>query len=309
MCMTYKNALVTGGAGFIGSHVVDALVAQGVVVTVVDKVDPLPDRKNIGATYVRIDINDEKIGEVFHDAAPDVVFHLAAHVDDRASVLDPVFNAQENILGTLNVCEAARKAGVKKIVFASTGVVYGKEESLEPTNESVVPRPQTPYAVSKLAGERYLHFYSTMYGIPYVALRLANVYGPRQDGSKECGVIAIATSRLFAGKEVFLHNDGLTTRDYVFVGDVVTAMLAAAEKDVTGVMNIGTGVGTSTKDVCEKVFAAMHMPLLLTPKPDVDDAVKHVALDSTKAKAGLDWSPRVRVDDGIAETISWYEKV
>ena len=304
--MTYTKAIVTGGAGFIGSHLVDALVADGVAVTVFDKVDVLPDRKNDAATYVTMDIKDDGLRAAFADVQPDVVFHLAAHVDDRESVRQPVMNAEENVLGSLNVFEAARLADAKKIVFTSTGVVYGNADVL-PIAESAPAQPLTPYAVSKLTGERYLNFYFSLYKLPYVALRLSNVYGPRQDGSKECGAIAIFTSRLLKGEAVEMNNDGKTTRDYVYVADVVAALIAAATSNEVGVMNIGTGVQTTTDSVLAAVVHEVDMTPTVTQCHDVMDAVKHVALDASAAKAKLGWVPTVAFADGVAKTVAWYK--
>lgn len=305
--MAYTRAIVTGGAGFIGSHLVDALVASGVAVTVIDKVDPLPDRRNDVATYVRMDIKDEGLRAAFVTAQPGVVFHLAAHIDDRESVVRPVMNAEENVLGSLNVYEAARQTGVQRMVFTSTGVVYGNVDTL-PTPETTIPRPLTPYGVSKLTGERYLHFYWLLYKLPYMALRLANVYGPRQDGSKECGAIAIFTSHMLKGEGVFLNNDGKTTRDYVYVEDVVRALLAAAASAEVGVVNIGTGIETTTNDLLAAVSSAVGTVPAVTPHPDVDDAVKRVALSYNAAKTLLGWEPLVPFADGVGRTVAWYKE-
>ncbi len=303
--MTYTKAIVTGGAGFIGSHLVDALVADGVTVTVVDKVDVLPDRKNDAATYVTMDIKDDGLRAAFADVQPDVVFHLAAHVDDRESVRQPVMNAEENVLGSLNVFEAARLAGARKIVFTSTGVVYGNADVL-PIVESAPAQPLTPYAVSKLTGERYLNFYFSLYKLPYVALRLSNVYGPRQDGSKECGAIAIFTSRLLKGEGVQMNNDGMTTRDYVYVHDVIGALIAAANTEEVGVINIGTGVQTTTNDVLAAVAKEVGVTPSISERPDIVDEVKHVALDTTRAKQILNWTSTTSFADGVAKTVESY---
>lgn len=303
--MKYKTALVTGGAGFLGSHLVDALIANGVRVIVIDKVDPPDERRNARAEYVRLNIQDAALRAVFASSKPDVLFHLAAHIDDRESVRQPVENAEDNILGSLNVFEAARLVNVKKIVFASTGVVYGNVDTI-PTSEEVTPKPLTPYAVSKLTGERYLNFYWLLYKLPYVALRISNMYGPRQDASKECGVIAIFTKRLLAGEEVFMNNDGQTTRDYIYVSDVVSAMLASATNDAVGVYNIATGRETTTKDILAALSTALGTTPVATPRPAVTDVPKRVALDSRKAKKDLDWEPKTVLTDGIASTIAWY---
>lgn len=302
--MELHSAIVTGGAGFIGSHLVDRLVAEGVRVTVIDKADAPADRKNAQAEYVRINIQDAGVRDVFASARPDVVYHLAAHIDDRESLQKPVENAEDNIIGSLNVFEAARLVNVKKIVFASTGVVYGNVAQI-PTSERVVPKPLTPYAVSKLTGERYLHFYWLLYKLPYAALRLSNVYGPRQDASRECGVIAIATSRLLAGEDVVRNNDGMTTRDYVYVDDVVAA-LRTASGEAVGVYNVSTGVETSTNDILAKIAAALGATPHVVERTDVEDMVKRVALDNAKARHELGWAPAVALDDGIARTVAWY---
>lgn len=303
--MTYTKALVTGGSGFIGSHLVDALVADGVAVTVVDKVLPSPNITNAKATYVHMDIKDDGLREVFANAEPDVVFHLAAHIDDRESVRQPVMNAEENVLGSLNVFEAARLAGAKKIIFTSTGVVYGNASAL-PIAESAPAQPLTPYAVSKLTGERYLNFYFSLYKLPYVALRLSNVYGPRQDGSKECGAIAIFTSRLLRGGGVQINDDGMTTRDYVYVHDVIGALIAAAKTEEVGVINIGTGVQTTTNDVLAVIANSIGVTPVITPRPDIIDEVKHVALDTSLAKKMLDWTSTTPFADGVAKTVESY---
>ncbi len=312
--MGLNKVIVTGGAGFIGSHLVDALVANGCQVVVIDKETPSDERRNAAAQYEQCDIRDAVVRQIFIDEQPEVVFHLAAHVDDRESVREPVMNAENNIIGSLNVFEAAASVAtnvvgasrVKKIVFASTGVVYG-QAAVRPTSENELPQPLTPYAVSKLAGERYLHCYLALYGVDYVALRLSNVYGPRQDGSKECGALAIFTSKLLVGESVKINNDGLTTRDYVHVSDVVAAMLAAAESEVTGVYNVGTGVATSTNELLAMVAKELGVTPEITARPEVVDEVKHVTLEAMKAKNELGWAPQVQLADGLASTIAWYK--
>lgn len=303
--MEIARAIVTGGAGFIGSHLVDALLARGAKVTVIDKAAAPAERHNAAADYRLMDIRDAGLRAVFEEIKPDVVFHLAAHIDDRESMRLPVLNAEENILGTLAVCEAARVAGAKKMVFASTGVVYGN--AALPTSEEVVPKPLTPYGVSKLAGERYLNFYWLLYKLPYVALRLSNVYGPRQDGSKEVGAVAIFTKALLHSKTSLINNDGLTTRDYVYVGDVITAMMAAATGDAVGVYNIGTGVETTTRALYEMVAAAVGVASQPN-QGDQQDIVKRVALSAEAAKKALHWQPTMVLADGIAATVRWYRE-
>lgn len=305
--MTYRSAIVTGGSGFIGSHVVDALVADGVQVTVIDVLPPSEEARNPKATYLLEDIRSNKMTELFLRVMPEVVFHFAAHIDDRASVLDPVNNAEHNILGTIHVLEASRKAGVKRFVFASTGVAYGRADVV-PTPESALSKPLTPYAVSKFSCERYLKCYESIHGLSWMALRFANVYGPRQDGSKECGAIAIFTKRIFNHESLFINNDGKTTRDYVHVNDVVAACLAAAESTACEVVNIGTAQQTTTLDLLTIIEEAIGESVARVLRPEVADEVKQCALAIDKARAILHWAPQVGLKTGIRETVDWYRK-
>lgn len=303
--MSYTTAIVTGGSGFIGSHLVDALVERGVAVTVIDWAEPSAAVRNAQATYTIADIRSDAMTGIFLGVMPDVVFHLAAHIDDRASVLDPVNNAEHNILGTLHVLEASRKAGVKRLVFAGTGVSYGNADVI-PTPESSVSKPLTPYAVSKLTCERYLKCYESVHGLSWMSLRFANVYGPRQDGSKECGALAIFAKRILANEPIAIHNDGKTTRDYVYVGDVVRACLAAADAAANEVVNIGTAQQTSTAQLLELVEHALGSSVEHVMKPDVHDEVKHCALAIDKARKLLNWAPTMQLKTGIEETVHWY---
>lgn len=303
-CMQITRAIVTGGAGFIGSHIVDLLVERGVAVTVVDVAEPK--YRNAKADYVKQDIRFEGLEDVFTNTKPDVVFHLAAHIDDRASTHDPVMNAEHNEIGLLRVFEAARKAGVRKILFASSCAVYGTAGK-SPLTEKQVPKPMTPYAISKLTGEHYLHFYQSRYGIPFVAFRIANVYGPRQDGSKESGAIAIFTNKVLAAEAPFINDDGLTIRDYIHVSDVANAFVMAAESEVSGVFNCGTKVGTTTRDLYAMIASELGSTLEPIARPEVKDAVKEVTLRSVKAKKELGWKPKMKLARGLKQTLKWYK--
>lgn len=305
--MKYRSAIVTGGSGFIGSHLVDALVERGVTVTVIDLVAPADDVKNAKATYKIADIRSAEMTTIFLGVMPEMVFHLAAHIDDRASVLDPVTNAEHNILGTLHVLEATRKAGVKRFVFASTGIAYGRADVI-PTPESTVSKPLTPYAVSKLTGERYLKCYESVHGLSWMALRFANVYGPRQDGSRECGAIAIFTKRVLGGESIMVNNDGQTTRDYVHVSDVVSACLAAADSDACEVVNVGTAQQTTTESLLGMVEASVGKTSEHILRPDIADEVKNCALAIEKARKLLNWAPIMPLKAGIDETVTWYKR-
>jgi UDP-glucose 4-epimerase len=305
--MKYKTVIVTGGSGFIGSHLVDRLVEQAKRVVVIDKVRPPRALKNKKAVYKKIDVQDEDVINIFKKEQPDVVFHLAAHIFDRESMEDPVKNAQDNILGSLNVFEGMRLFGKGKIVFASTGVTYGMQTQL-PVSESMVPLPATPYAVSKLTGERYLHFYNEVHGVPSVALRLGNVYGPRQDSSAESGAIGIFAAKLLQGRRPFINNDGETTRDYIYVDDVIDAMLKAAESDYVGILNIGTGIETTTQDLFELVREEVGAQSVPDRREEVMDVLKRVALKNAKAKEILGWEPSTSLQEGITKTVAWYRE-
>lgn len=302
--MQITRAIVTGGSGFIGSHLVDALVERGVKVTVIDIAEPK--HRNNSATYVTQDIRQDGLKEIFAAAQPEFVFHLAAHIDDRASVHEPVVNAEHNVIGSLKVLEAARAVQVKKVLFASTCAVYGVPKKL-PITEKQLPAPRTPYGISKFVIEQYLAFYQVTHRLPFVALRLANVYGPRQDGSKESGAIAIFTSKLLAGEQAFLNDDGQTVRDYIHVSDIVSAFILAAESEAEGIFNCGTKVGTTSQDLYALIASELGSVLEPIARPEVKDAVKAVTLRSAKAKEAFAWKPKMRLARGLKQTLKWYK--
>lgn len=304
--MNYSKALVTGGCGFIGSHLVDSLVERGVDVTVIDWVDPLSDRRNAKAHYIKQDIRSTDIEAAMISLAPEVVFHLAAHILDRASTLNPVMNADHNELGSINIFESAKRAGVKSIIFASSCAIYGLPVSV-PVAESAAPCPRTPYGISKLAAEFYLTAYGLQSSMNAVALRFGNVYGPRQAGNGESGAIAIFTEKLLAGESPFLNGDGTTTRDYVYVLDVVGALISAADSELSGIFNVGTGQETTTSAVYRMVQSAIGTDITATPNPSVIDAVKRMAVDTTKIQSTLKWQPAMSLEAGIIATVNWYK--
>lgn len=301
------NVIVTGGAGFIGSHIVDRLIENGDAVLVIDKVDPVDANRNEKAAYKRLDILDSSLAETFIEFKPEAVFHLAAFIDDRASVIDPATCTEINVVGTINVLEAARQSGVKRFLFASTGVTYGDKKEL-PLVEGTTPDPETPYGISKLIAEQYLRYYHVQFGISTLAIRIANVYGERQDGSRECGAIAIFTKRLLEGAPVFINNDGETTRDYIYVGDVAGCfMLGFAHPEITGVVNAGTGIQTSTKAVFDAVKSATGAMVDAALRPEVHDHPKRVALSPKKAEEKLGFLAKTSVKEGIEKTVNWYK--
>jgi len=296
------RAVVTGGAGFIGSHVVDALLARW------DEVHVLDDfsrgrRENVpeGVHVHEADIRSDS-GRVFDEVRPEVCFHLAAQADVRVSVERPDFDADVNVVGTLHVLEAARDHGTK-IVFSSTGgAIYGECEG--PAREDHPRAPLAPYGVSKLAGEEYIAAYNRLYGVAHVSLRFGNVYGPRQDPKGEAGVVAIFMNRLREGEAPKIFGDGTQTRDYVYVGDVVAATLAAAEH-AGGVLNVGTGVETSVLELYERIQRVAGVER----EPEFADArpgeLQRSVLDASLAKRELDWEPQRTLDQGLAETWAW----
>ena len=244
--------LVSGGAGFIGSHTVDALVADGGhEVSIIDDLSAgKREQVNSRARFHQADIRDAAaVRGVIERERPEVMVHLAAQMDVRRSVADPAFDAQVNLVGFLNLMEAAREHGLRRVIFSSTGgAIYGEQESF-PCDENHPLRPVSPYGVAKLATEKYLFFYHAQYGIDYVAMRYANVYGPRQDPHGEAGVVAIFCGRMLEDRPVTIYGDGGQTRDYVFVGDVVRANMAAVASNVSGAFNVGTGVETDVNQL------------------------------------------------------------
>jgi UDP-glucose 4-epimerase len=296
------RAVVTGGAGFIGSHVVDALLARGDEVHVLDDLST-GKRDNIGAD-ARVhegDIRRDADG-VFDEGEPEVCFHLAAQADVRVSVERPDHDADINVTGTLRVLEAARRHGTK-VVFSSTGgAIYG--ECAGPASEDHPRLPLAPYGVSKLAGEEYLAAYNRLYASGHVSLRFGNVYGPRQDPHGEAGVVAIFMNRLRDGEIPRIFGDGTQTRDYVYVGDVVAATLAAAEHD-GGVLNVGTGTETSVLDLYERIQRTAGIerdPEFAPPRPG---ELQRSVLDPSRAQRDLGWEAKHSLDEGLAETWAW----
>jgi UDP-glucose 4-epimerase len=305
------RTLVTGGAGFIGSNVVDALLARGDEVVVVDDLSTgresnLEGARANGAELVRADIRDsDRIAQIVGDAAPEAIFHLAAQIDVRKSVDDPGWDASINVEGTANVLEAARKAGVARFVNTSTGgAIYGDVDTI-PSPESTPPAPMAGYGTSKFCAEQYCNLYARLHGLSTVTLRYGNVYGPRQDPLGEAGVIAIFCGKLMDGGRPRIYGDGRQTRDYVFVGDVVAANLAAADnRDVGGAVNVGTGKETSVLDL---VAILQEEGGRDDFEPEFADArlgeIERSCLDVTRARIELGWEARTSLNDGMRATL------
>jgi UDP-glucose 4-epimerase len=297
------RVLVTGGAGFIGSHIVDALLARRADVTVVDHLRKSPrpwlgEALRTGAQLHVVDVHDlTTMRGAFAVARPEVVLHLAAQADVRRSVADPAYDAQVNVAGTVAVLEAAREVGARRVVLASTAAVYGDPDQA-PTGESAAIAPLSPYGTSKAAAEWYLAQYTRLHGISTIALRMANVYGPRQDPHGEAGVIAIFSGAAAAGRRAVIYGDGLQTRDYVFVDDVVRAWLAAAESDASGALNVSTGTETTLLDL------ARELDLDCDREPGRPGEVLRSCLDPSAAAAALHWSAEVSLAEGLRRTLA-----
>jgi UDP-glucose 4-epimerase len=298
------RAIVTGGAGFIGSHVCDALLARGDEVHVVDNLatgnrDNVPD----GAALHERDIRDD-LADLADEVQPEVVFHLAAQADVGTSVERPDYDAAVNVIGTLRVLEAARRAGAR-VVFTSTGgAIYGECE--RPAREDDERRPLSPYGTSKLAGEEYLATWNRLHGMSNVTCRLGNVYGPRQLAQLEGGVVAIFLDRLRDGEQTRIYGDGKQTRDFVFVGDVASALLLAGDRG-EGVYNVGTGIQTSVLELhslCARAAGSDAEPELTDPRPG---DLLHSVLDISRAKS-IGWEPQRTLEQGLRETWSWVKE-
>jgi UDP-glucose 4-epimerase len=294
------RALVTGGAGFIGSHVVEALLARGDEVHVID--DLSKGKRELVPAAATLHVHDirEPLDAIVRESGPEGIVHLAAQADVRVSVTDPTLDASVNVLGTINVLEAARAAGAP-VVFASTGgAIYG--ECTRPAVEEDPCRPLAQYGASKLAGEGYLGTYARLYDVAHVALRLGNVYGPRQDPHGEAGVVAIFLGRLRDGEPCTIFGDGSQARDYVYVGDVVRAVLATLDGDVSGVLNVGTGIATTVLDVFEACRSAAGSDAAPVHAAERPGELARSVLDGELAARTIGFRPEVALGDGVAAT-------
>ncbi|MGI8727341.1 MAG: GDP-mannose 4,6-dehydratase [Solirubrobacterales bacterium] len=316
---TFKRSLVTGGAGFIGSHLVDALVQRGDRVEVIDDLSTgrhqnLDGTIERGAVLHEVDLRDaDRVAEIVTELEPQQIFHLAAQADVRKAVADPDLDAEVNVVGTINLLEAARAVGAPGVVYAATGgAVYGEgaDKSL-PLSESTPAAPETPYGASKLAGEVYVGLYRRLHRVPGVALRFANVYGPRQDPHGEAGVVAIFCGLILEGERPRIFGDGKQTRDFVYVADVVEAILAAAATlaergtGFEGPINIGTGIESSVLDLVEVLEAASGSEVEVTHEPARTGEVNRISIDPSRAADELGWEPRTSLERGLAETFEW----
>ncbi len=312
--MPFRRAVVTGGAGFIGANLVTRLVDDGVSVLVVDDLSSgtlarLAEARSSGRlTFHQLDVRNPALRDVVRDAAPDVVFHLAAQIDVRRSVTDPVFDAEVNVAGLVNVLDAARLAEVERVVFASSGGArFGAIEPI-PTPETASPEPESPYGVAKLIADEYLAYYRRAHGLDYLSLGFSNVYGPGQDPLGEAGVVAIFIDAMLTGRTPTIYGDGSQTRDFVFVEDVTDALVRGARIGGGRYLNIGTGVETSVLALYRMLQAATGAsgePVFAAPRPGEQ---ARSCLDATEAAKHLGWEAWTPIEEGLARTVDWFRR-
>jgi UDP-glucose 4-epimerase len=302
------RSIVTGGAGFIGSHIADALVELGAEVLVVDDLST-GKQENIpaAAELAQVSISSPEVEQVILDFAPTTVFHLAAQMDVRRSVADPPFDARINVEGTVRIASAAVRAGAEGFFFASSGgAVYGEQDRF-PAPETHPCRAESPYGVSKRCGELYLDLFSRQSSMRCVMLRYANVYGPRQDPHGEAGVVAIFSQRMLRGDTPVINGPGTQTRDYVFVGDVVRAnMLALRHRDACGPINIGTGIETDVNELARMIAAAAGYDGEITHGPAKPGEQQRSVVDASRAAEVLHWQPETALADGLRQTVAFF---
>jgi len=302
--MKNMKILVIGGCGFIGSHLTDKLIEKGHKTAVLDNLSTgKKENLNKKAKFYKIDICSLEISRIFKKEKPEIVFHLAAQIDVRKSIEDPMEDARINILGSLNVLENCRKNKVKKIIFASTGgAIYG-EAKIVPTPEDYPEYPLSPYGIEKLTIDKFLNYYYQVFGLPYVSLRLANVYGPRQNSKGEAGVVAIFIDKMLSGGQPVIYGSGKQSRDFVFVDDVVEAFVSAAKSRKSGIYNIGTARETDINTIFKKLKKATGLKCKEVHKPAKAGEQKRSCLDSLKAKKELKWQPKYNLDKGLRKTL------
>ncbi len=301
------NILVTGGAGFIASHVVDAYINEGHRVIVVDNLSSGTEENiNPKAEFYKLDIRDGQIEELFRKYSIDAVNHHAAQMDVRRSVSDPKFDASVNVLGGLNILEYARKYGVKKIIFASTGgAIYGEQDYF-PADEQHPTRPLSPYGITKLTTEKYLYYYKAVHGIDYIVLRYSNVYGPRQNPHGEAGVVAIFCSKLIKGEQPVINGDGKQTRDYVYVADVVKANILALNFNGSDIFNVGTGTETDVNTLFYTLRQVLNPSCPEVHGPAKAGEQQRSVISYEKISKQLGWQPTITLEKGLQLTAEFF---
>jgi UDP-glucose 4-epimerase len=302
------KVLVTGGAGFIGSHVVDRLIEEGHQVVVVDNLST-GKRKNVNraASLYKLDITSGRLERVFRNERPNIVLHLAAQISVRNSVADPVFDAQVNVLGTMNVLQQAARYGSRKVVFSSSGgAIYGEQETF-PAPESHATNPLSPYGISKLCGEHYLFYFQRTSGIQVVSLRYGNVYGPRQDPEGEAGVVAIFIQKMLNNEQPIINGNGRQTRDFVFVEDIAQANLVAMGQDAQGVYNVGTGTETSVNELFRIIAGQTSSSAKEVHGPAKLGEQLRSVVDPARIKQELGWDVKVDLAEGLKQTVEFFQ--
>ncbi len=303
------NILVTGGAGFIGSHIADGLIAQDHQVTIVDnlstgRIENVPN----AAEFIELDFCTEGMEKVFANGSFDAVYHLAAQIDVRISVRDPFADLQVNIGGSVKLLDLCRKYDVGKFIFASTGgAIYGEQETF-PALESHPANPLSPYGIAKLSVEKYIYFFHNEYGLDAVSLRFGNIYGPRQNPLGEAGVVAIFCHKMLYGEQPFVNGDGLQTRDYVYVGDIVRANLTALKLNGHHVINLGTGRETDVITIFDTLNRLTGAACKRLHRPEAAGEQRRSVIDSTLAGKILNWRSEVDLEQGLEKTVEFFRE-
>jgi UDP-glucose 4-epimerase len=303
------NILVTGGAGFIGSHIVDQLITQGHQVIIIDNlVTGQQDLINPAAIFYQEDItNAQKVEEIIQKHQIQIICHQAAQLDVRKSVQDPQYDANVNIIGTINLFEAARKHGVTKVVFASSGgAIYGDTDIL-PTPETHPTDPISPYGIAKLVMEKYAHYYKTIYNIDYTALRYSNVYGPRQNTQGEAGVIALFISKMLQNQQCYINGDGNNTRDFVYVQDVVEANIQAILGNLSGIYNIANSTQTNINQIFDILHQLTNTTITRQHREAKIGEQQHSCLSYDKIKQAINWQPQTNLQQGLLQTVEYFK--
>jgi UDP-glucose 4-epimerase len=302
-----KTILIVGGAGFVGSHLADRLITEGYSVAIVDNLSSGV-KKNVNnkARFYKIDICNSEISDIFEKEKPKIVFHLAAQIDLRRSVENPIEDANINILGSLNVLDNCIKYKIEKIVFASSGgAIYGDADII-PTPEDYPEYPLSPYGINKLTVEKYLNYYYKIFGLPFVSLRFSNIYGPRQNSKGEAGVVAIFCDKMLSKKQPIIYGNGEQTRDFVYVEDVVDALVLAINSKKIGIFNIGSTKETDINTIFEKIRKIMNSACEEVHIPAKIGEQKRSCLDCHRAKNELGWEPKYNLEKGLEETVKWF---
>jgi len=305
------KVLITGGAGFIGSHIVDGLINEGYEVVVVDDLSTGKESNINGkAKFYKLDIQDTGLESIFREERPAFVCHQAAQKDVRLSVSNPIYDAKINILGTINILQNCIKYNVRKIVFASTGgAIYG-EQNVFPASENHPTRPISPYGITKLVAEHYMYYYKTVQGLDYVSLRYANVYGPRQDPHGEAGVVAIFIQKMLRGEQAIINGDGEQTRDFVYVGDVARANILAIKNATSeSIFNIGTGTEITINGIFNKIRDIVNPNIKEKHGPAKEGEQLRSVIDFSRAMKMLNWEPEVLLNNGLIKTFEYFKSL